>query len=399
MAAALCSVIENDMERVEKQYDIAVVGAGPAGLAAAIALCKAGGSTVCVGPAPSPAKPDRRTTALLGGSVRFLEALGLWGRLQNAAAPLRALRIIDRTGRLFRAPDIVFDAGEIGTEAFGYNIANEVLLAALLEQLGEAHLATPGVEALETEADGVRLKLAAHEAIRARLVIGADGRNSLCRQAAGIAAHSWSYEQTAIVANFSHSRPHQNACTELHFPAGPFTMVPLPGAWSSLVWVERPTEAARLMALDEKAFAAAIAERIEGLLGDIEEVSARGAFPLSGLIAHGLVARRMALVGEAAHVIPPIGAQGLNLGFRDVADLVRCLEGAADPGASEVLTRYERARRGDVLIRTFAADALNRTLISGLMPFQLARGIGLAGLAMVPPLRRLAMRQGMAATA
>ena len=149
------------------------------------------------------------------------------------------------------------------------------------------------------------------------------------------------------------------------------------------------------MTLDETAFAAEIAARLDGMLGDIGEISARGAFPLSGLIARGLARGRIALVGEAAHVMPPIGAQGLNLGFRDVADLVSCLAGATDPGASGVLAAYERARRGDVLARTLAADLLNHTLISGLMPFQLARGIGLAGLAAIPPLRRMAMRQGM----
>jgi 2-octaprenyl-6-methoxyphenol hydroxylase len=171
----------------------------------------------------------------------------------------------------------------------------------------------------------------------------------------------------------------------------------LPGRWSSLVWVERPEEASRLMALDTTDFASAIGQRLEGVLGSIEEVSARGAFPLSGLIARGMGRNRIALAGEAAHVMPPIGAQGLNLGFRDVADLVRCLDGASDPGAPEVLASYERARRGDVLARTAAADLLNRTLISGLPPFQLARGFGLAVLAMLPPLRRLAMRQGMSA--
>jgi 2-octaprenyl-6-methoxyphenol hydroxylase len=385
------------MEGSEKLCDIAVVGAGPAGLAAAIALKGAGWTAFCAGPAPDPAKPDRRTTALLAGSVRLLESLGVWEAVREAAAPLRVLRIIDRTGRLLRAPDIAFDAAEIGEEAFGYNIPNQALVAALLARLGDAHLPTAGVEAVEASSDGVILRLAGGDGLRARLVVGADGRNSLSRTAAGIGTRHWAYEQTALVCNFEHSRPHHGACTELHFAAGPFTVVPLPGGASSLVWVERPAEAARLMALDEAAFAAEIAQRLEGLLGDIGQVGVRGAFPLSGLVARGLARHRIALVGEAAHVMPPIGAQGLNLGFRDVADLLRCLEGAADPGAPDVLARYERARRSDVLTRTFAADLLNRTLISSLAPFQVARGLGLGGLAMIPALRRLAMRQGMSA--
>jgi 2-octaprenyl-6-methoxyphenol hydroxylase len=395
MEGMLQSVIENLMERAERQCEIAVVGAGPAGLAAAIALRQAGWNALCAGPAPDPQRPDRRTTALLGGSMRFLQGLGLWDSLRSAAAPLRVLRIIDRTGRLFRAPDTVFDAAEIGEEAFGYNIPNAALVDALLTRLGDAHLATPGVEAVKADGDRVRLTLPGGEELRTRLAVGADGRNSLCREAAGIGARRWAYDQTAIAANFRHSRPHHGACTELHFPAGPFTVVPLPGDWSSLVWVERPAEAARLMALDEAGFTAAITERLEGLLGDVGETGARGAFPLSGLVARGVARDRIALVGEAAHVMPPIGAQGLNLGFRDVADLVRCLGGAHDPGAPDVLARYERARRGDVIARTLAADLLNRTLISGLMPYQLARGVGLAGLALLPPLRRFAMRQGM----
>lgn len=385
------------MEAVQTSCDIAVVGAGPAGLAAAIALRQAGWDTVCAGPAPSAEKPDRRTTALLTGSVRFLESLGVWDTLRPHAAALRTLRIIDRTGRLFRAPDTAFDAAEIGVEAFGYNIPNQTLTAALMATLGVAFRPTPGITAVTFTGEAARLSVPDGATISARLVVGADGRDSLCRQAAGIDARRWAYRQTAVVADFGHSRPHHGGCTELHYPAGPFTVVPLPGERSSLVWVERPEEAARLMALDADAFAAAIAARLDGMLGDVTDVGARGAFPLSGLIARGLARNRVALVGEAAHVMPPIGAQGLNLGFRDVADLVACLGRAGDPGAPDTLTRYERARRGDVIARTLAADLLNRTLISGLLPFQLARSAGLAGLAMIPPLRRLAMRQGMSA--
>jgi 2-octaprenyl-6-methoxyphenol hydroxylase len=383
------------MKRPDNLQDVVVVGAGPAGLAAAIALRQAGWDAVCAGPGPDPARPDRRTTALLGGSVRFLEGLGLWEALAQSAAPLRVLRIVDRTGRLFRAPDIAFDAAEIGEEAFGYNIPNAVLVEALMARLGDAHLPTPGIEAVEPGDRAVQLRLPGGRIVQARLAVGADGRNSLCREAAGIGARSWAYDQTAIAANFRHSRPHRGACTELHFPAGPFTVVPLPGDWSSLVWVERPAEAARLIALDEAGFAAEIAQRLEGTLGDVIEVGARGSFALSGLVARNVAGGRIALVGEAAHVMPPIGAQGLNLGFRDCADLVRSRDGAADPGAPSALARYESARRGDVLARTLAADLLNRTLISGLMPFQLARGVGLGALAMLPPLRRFAMRQGM----
>jgi 2-octaprenyl-6-methoxyphenol hydroxylase len=379
-------------------HDCVVVGAGPAGLAAALALRQAGFDAVCAGPAPNPDRPDRRTTALLQGSVRFLETLGVWGRFSAEAAPLSALRLIDRTGRLFRAPDMVFDAVEIGESAFGYNIPNTQIVAALMDALGASFIATDGVTAIEPVGGAMRLSLVDGRRLDAKLVVGADGRQSLCRQAAGIQTREWRYYQTATVCNFAHSRPHDGVCTEFHYAHGPFTIVPLPGDSSSLIWVERPAEAQRLAAISDAEFAEAIARRLGGLLGDITETGLRNAFPLSGLVARRLTGERLALVGEAAHVLPPIGAQGLNLGFRDVADLVRCAaHSSKDPGAADILAAYETARRGDVLTRMAAADLLNRTLISGFLPLQLARGAGLMALSISAPLRRAAMRRGMAA--
>jgi 2-octaprenyl-6-methoxyphenol hydroxylase len=379
-------------------YDCVVVGAGPVGLAAALALRQAGFDAVCAGPAPDPNRPDRRTTALLQGSVRFLDALGLWNRFSAEAAPLSALRLVDRTGRLFRAPDMIFDAGEIGESAFGHNIPNTRIIAALMDALGASFIATSGVTAIESVSGAMRLSLADGRRLDAKLVVGADGRQSLCRQAAAIQTREWRYDQTATVCNFAHGRSHDGVCTEFHYAHGPFTVVPLPGGWSSLIWVGRPAEAAVLAAMSDAEFADAIAGRLGGLLGDITETSPRNAFPLSGLVARTLTSERLALVGEAAHVMPPIGAQGLNLGFRDVADLVSCAARASqDPGAPHVLAAYATARRGDVLTRMAAADLLNRTLVSGLLPLQFARGAGLMALSMFAPLRRAAMRKGMAA--
>lgn len=379
-------------------HDCVVVGAGPAGLAAALALRQAGFDAVCAGPAPNPDRPDRRTTALLQGSVRFLDELGLWSRFAAEAAPLSALRLVDRTGRLFRAPDMVFEAGEIGESAFGYNIPNTRIVAALMDALGASFIATSGVTAIEAAAGAMRLSLADGRRLDAKLAVGADGRQSLCRQAAGIQTREWRYDQTATVCNFAHSRAHDGVCTEFHYAHGPFTVVPLAASWSSLVWVGHPVEAAGLAAMSDAEFAQAIAGRLGGLLGDITEIGPRNAFPLGALVARKLTGERLALVGEAAHVMPPIGAQGLNLGFRDVADLVACAARASqDPGAADMLAAYETARRGDVLTRMAAADLLNRTLISGLLPLQFARGAGLMALSMFAPLRRAAMRQGMAA--
>jgi 2-octaprenyl-6-methoxyphenol hydroxylase len=379
-------------------HDCVVVGAGPAGLAAALALRQVGFDAVCVGPMPDPKRPDGRTTALLQGSVRFLDLLGVWSRFGADAAPLSALRLIDRTGRLLRAPDMVFEASEIGEPAFGYNIPNTQIVAALTDALGASFIATSGVTGIEAIAGAMRVSLADGRRLDAKLVVGADGRQSLCRQTAGIQTREWRYDQTATVCNFAHGRPHNGVCTEFHYAQGPFTVVPLAGRRSSLVWVARPADAAGLAAMSDAEFTQAIAAKLGGLLGDITEMGARAAFPIAALVARKLTGERLALIGEAAHVMPPIGAQGLNLGFRDVADLAACAARASqDPGAAEMLAAYETARRGDVLTRMAAADLLNRTLVSGLLPLQFARGAGLMALAMFAPLRRAAMRRGMAA--
>jgi len=382
----------------QAEADIIVVGAGPAGLAAALALCQTGYQVICTGP---PFRPtDTRTTALLQPSIDLLEQIGVWKACRPHAAPLRVLRIIDDTGRLFRAPDAAFDSAELSERPFGYNIPNQALVkalhAVLAEREGVTFLPSNGVSELAPGDDGVTLTLSEGGTLAARLVAGADGRNSLCRRAAGIKARSWNYPQTAIACNFAHTRSHEDTCIELHRTSGPLTAVPLPDGMSSLVWVETPDEAQRLMALDEAAFARELERELHFALGRVSEVGPRGAFPLSGLEAREFAAKRIALVGEAAHVVPPIGAQGLNLGFRDVAALRRIVSKAGgDPGSKAAMRDYNAARRGDVMTRTLAADLLNRTLYSGFAPFQIARGAGLHLVNTVGPLRRLLMREGI----
>jgi 2-octaprenyl-6-methoxyphenol hydroxylase len=367
-------------------------------MAAALALEKAGLNAICVGPGPELAQADHRTTALLHGSVTFLnKRLGIWDELKPHAAPISKLSLIDRTGRLFRAPDAMFSATEIGAESFGFNIPNSILTQTFRERLGDKFLASEGVTVLQADGDVMRLTLNGGETLNARLVVGADGRNSMCRESQSIPVKRWAYEQTAVVCNLRHTRPHHGACTEFHHKSGPLTIVPLPGDASSLVWVMTPDRAAELTAKDDSEFLAVLSAELSGLLGDLVSAGPRGAFPLSSLIAQKLTGERLALAGEAAHVMPPIGAQGLNLGFRDVADLAECVAGAADPGAPEILADYARRRARDVWTRTLAADLLNRTLISNLPLFQLARGIGLTALSANGPLRRAAMKQGMSA--
>ncbi len=348
-------------------------------------------------------RSDTRSTALFGPSLDFLERLGVLQRLTARPVPLVGLRLVDATGGILRAPEVLFEAAEIGLSEFGMNIENTSLLAAF----AEAVAAAPGIEwlpaMLETcviDAGGASLRLADGTGIEAALIVGADGEHSASRGHAGISTRAWTYPQVAIASRFAHRRPHGGISTELHRRAGPLTTVPLAGNWSSLVWVEEPSEAVRLMALDDAAFALALERCLGSALGGVSEVGRRASFPITGVTAEPIAARRVALVGEAAHRLPPIGAQGLNLGLRDaawLADLVgEARARGEDPGGADVLEAYDRCRRGDVASRTAVVDALNRSLLVDLLPIDLARGAGLAALKAVGPLRRLFMREGMA---
>ncbi len=378
-----------------------VVGGGPAGLTAAVALAAGGIPTVLAGKGPG--KADNRTTALLAGSVTALETLGVWELCEAQAAPLRTMRLVDDTGRLWRAPEVKFEAHEIDLDAFGYNIENRHLVAALEERAR----ALPALRLIEDEVlevapgeDAVAVTLKSGETLRAPLVVGADGRRSLCRVAAGIALDERRYRQTALTLCLRHSRPHRDASTEFHTPSGPFTLVPLPGDRSSLVWVLDPADADELAALDDGELSDEIERASHSILGKISVEPGRGLFPLSIATARRFGAGRIALVGEAAHVVPPIGAQGLNLGLRDAAAIcelaVEAQRRGHDIGGDDVMTRYERMRRADVGSRTLAIDLFNRTLLTDFLPVQSARGFGLYLLDRIGPLRRAVMREGVA---
>ncbi|MEQ1711128.1 MAG: FAD-dependent monooxygenase [Hyphomicrobium sp.] len=360
-------------------------------------------SASALAPERQQSPPDTRTAALFAGSVQFLVNLGVWAGIAPHTAPITAIRIIDDTGGLLRAPETSFTARDAGRETFGINVPNQALTAALWQAVSAEPRITlltgAMLEALTPGRDDARLRLSDGREFGARLVVAADGRNSICRAAAGIETTAWSYEQSAIACTFAHSRAHHDISTELHRPAGPLTTVPMPGRRSSLVWVERPDEAKRLKDLDEPAFRAELEPRLQGLLGSIGELGPRTLFPLSGLTAKPFGQSRVALVGEAGHVIPPIGAQGLNLGLRDAATIA---DGAADairqgrdPGGDDVLTAYSAARMADVTSRVWTVDVLNRSLLSGLVPVQLARGAGLTALKMLGPLRRALVREGL----
>jgi 2-octaprenyl-6-methoxyphenol hydroxylase len=381
--------------------EVAVVGGGPAGLTAAIALASAGVETVLI--AKSRSGPDHRTTALLASSVRALDTLGVWDKCRGHAAPLRVLRIVDDTVRLLRSPEVRFVAGEIGLDAFGCNIENRFLtagLAARADELGALTRIEDEATAVAIEDEGVVIRCGG-SAVLARLAIGAEGRRSLCRAAAGIASRSRSYGQTALTFNLGHSRPHHDASTEFHTETGPFTLVPLPGQRSSLVFVVDPGDAPRLSTLSEPEMAAEIERRSHSILGKITLEPGRGLFHLGVQTAVRLGAGRVVLIGEAAHVIPPIGAQGLNLGLRDAATIGELAVAAHRTGGDVggVAVRYEHMRRADVTSRALAVDLLNRSLLSDFLPLQGARGFGLFLMNRMGPLRRVIMSEGVAPAA
>jgi 2-octaprenyl-6-methoxyphenol hydroxylase len=389
------------MDGTSTAFDVVVVGGGPAGLATAIAVAQTGASTALI--ARRAPYADNRTTALLGGSVDLLVQLEVWPRCKDQAAALHAMRLVDDTGRLIRAPEVRFSSAEIGLEEFGYNIENRLLIAALEARAAELSDLVRFDDEAETvspqEAD-VAIRTGQGQSISARLVAAADGRQSLCREAAGITVSRRELKQTALTFNVGHSRPHRNISTEFHTTHGPCVFVPLPGDRSSVVWVGAPAEAERLMALSDEELSAAAEQQSHSILGRIHVEPGRHLFPLAIEQPRQFAQHRVALVGEAAHVVPPIGAQGLNMGLRDAADVAgivrEAMAAGEDPGSPQVLRRYDATRRADIASRTFAIDIANRSLLSDFLPVQTLRAAGLHLIGSVGPLRRLAMREGLA---
>jgi 2-octaprenyl-6-methoxyphenol hydroxylase len=382
---------------LQQHHDIAVVGGGLAGSVAALAAAAEGWRVAFI--APAPPRQDGRTTALLSESIDLLSRLDVWQDVRGVSAPLRTMRILDGTSRLFRAPPVSFRSSEIDLDAFGYNIPNQPLFDVLQSATRGSSLIeryeSPLVNAEQSD-DAVTLLLEDGTELKALAALAADGRGSRLREAVGINVRTWSYPQTALVLNFSHSIAHADTSTEFHTEQGPFTQVPLPGKRSSLVWAVRPEEVDSILALPRMALNREVETRMRSILGAVEVEGKVQAWPLSSLIADSFGKGRTMLVGETGHAFPPIGAQGLNLGLRDIMQAVSTIRDAGGPqNAAEAVRSFNRQRRADVTSRTAGVDLLNRALLSSFLPVQALRAGGLAALSAIPPLRLLAMREGM----
>jgi 2-octaprenyl-6-methoxyphenol hydroxylase len=391
-------------KRQGHRAEVVVGGAGFAGLALAIALRQGLGDpfTVTVAdPALAHARSkDPRASAIAAAARRLFEAIGVWDAVADNAQPILDMVVTDSKLDDAVRPAFLTFGGEVEEgEPFAHMIENRHLVDALAEKaksLGVELRATP-VAGFAADANSTEVQFADGETITARLLVGADGARSLIREQAGIATHGWNYDQSAIVTTVAHEREHNGRAEEHFLPAGPFAILPLTGRRCSIVWTETSGEADRIVALPDNEFHGELEKRFGLQLGDIEVVGPRRAFPLGLFTARTFIGERLALVGDAAHIIHPIAGQGLNMGLRDVAALAEAIADAArlglDPGGPEVLERYQRWRRFDTMTMGVATDGLNRLFSNHSDALRLVRDIGLGLVERMPMLKRMFIRE------
>ena len=393
----------------DQVFDIAVCGAGLNGLAAALALGGKGNRTplkVALVDArnPAPASPsgfDGRASAITEAARRMFEAMDIWQAIAPHAEPMREIIVTDGKTDGPRPALLNFGAEHQPGGPSAYMVENRHLLAALHEAVAAAPQITlktgHAVERFSFSGPQAGLHLASGETIAARLCVAADGRNSPARQAAGIETIGWAYGQSGIVTTVSHDAPHGGRAEEHFLPSGPFAILPLPGNLSSLVWTEENAEAERLVALDDDAFLAELKRRFGVHLGEVRLAGPRQAWPLGLFIAKSLTAPRLALLGDAAHVVHPIAGLGFNLGLRDAAALADAVMGqfrlGLDPGGPQALQAYERWRRLDTMMVAAATDGLNRLFSNDVEALRFIRDAGLSVVERVDPLKRFFMRE------
>ena len=393
--------------RMDMDADIVIVGGGLNGPALALALAQGGLKVAVVDARPSPLRAeagfDGRAYALAIASKRLLEVIGVWPRLQAKVQPILKIKASDGVAGQGPAPFfLTFDHAELEEGPMGFMAEDRFLYAAFLAAMDEAEgvtlLSGETVVAQEVGAAGVSVTLASGKVLRARMLVGCDGRASGVAARAGIARTGWGYGQTALVTAIAHEKDHQGIAHQFFMPAGPLAILPLPGGHhSSIVWSETDAQAAAIQALGDDEYLEALRPRFGDFLGEISLAGARFTYPLSLTLANSLVAARLALVGDAAHGVHPIAGQGLNLGLRDVAALAEVLIKAArrgeDIGAVDVLERYQRWRRFDSTVLALGMDGVNRLFSNDNPLLRAGRDLGLGVVNAVPQLRRGFMRQ------
>ena len=387
-----------------ERRDLVIGGAGFAGLALAIALRQGLGdafSVTVADPALGAAKSkDPRASAIAAAARRLFEAIDVWDAVATQAQPILDMVVTDSKLDDAVRPTFLTFGGEVEPgEPFAHMIENRHLIDALVakaKRLG-VDLRAGAVAGFENTANAIDVTLADGKKISARLLVGADGARSSIREQAGIASHGWNYNQSAIVTTVAHEREHNGRAEEHFLPAGPFAILPLTGKRVSIVWTESTRETERIVALPDEEFHAELEKRFGLHLGDLKVIGPRRAFPLGLFTARAFIAERLALIGDAAHVIHPIAGQGLNMGLRDVAALAEAVADAArlglDIGAVDVLERYQRWRRFDTMTMGVATDGLNRLFSNRSDVLRLARDIGLGVVERIPALKRVFIRE------
>jgi len=387
--------------------DVFIAGGGFAGLTLAIALRQGLGPSFSVTVAdPTFGRDDagdERASAIVAAARRLFEALGVWPSVAEETQPILDMVVTDsRLDDAVRPVFLTFAGDVVPGEPFAHMIENRFLIRALeakARELGIKLLASavmpPSTPA--KGADDVAVQLADGSSVSARLLVAADGAHSAIREGAGIGTHGWSYSQSAIVTNVNHEREHQGRAIEHFLPAGPFAILPLKGRRCSIVWTETTSEAERIIALPDDDFHAELEQRFKLHLGELRVIGPRRIYPLGFFVARSFIANRIALIGDAAHVIHPIAGQGLNMGLKDVAALAEVIVDAArlglDPGGADVLERYQRWRRFDTMAMGLATDGLNRLFSNRSDVLRFARDVGLGVVDRLPNLKRLFIRE------
>jgi 2-octaprenyl-6-methoxyphenol hydroxylase len=392
--------------------EVCILGAGPVGATLAAALAAGGVRAAVVDAAPLPPMEmpafDGRAYAIALTSRQMLDAAGIWERLPEEPCPILGIQVADaRPGERASPLSLHFDHAELGGEPFGWMVEARSLRVALnarLPLLPELTVFAPATAVVERNAEYVGIRLSSGQEIRARLVVGAEGRQSPLRRAAGIPVTRLDYHCVGIVGAVAHEKPHHNQALEQFLPHGPFAQLPMHGIAghqhvSAIVWTERTAVAKRCLALDDAAYGRQIAARMGDRLGAVTPIGRRWSYPLTAMHAARYTAQRLALVGDAAHGIHPIAGQGLNLGFRDVAALAAMVAAAVrageDPGGPALLARYQAARRPDSLMMLGATHVLERLFTSRLPPVRMARRLGIAAVDRLPALKRFFAARAM----